>query len=153
MYQSIVLQFVWCKRIKFWHAPMLKSPFNPLHYKYLAIWVCSVICRLKIIILFKYNVCDSDTSASQLKVPFAVTYLIYWTNHAAVFVRSVMGKSRNTRTFSKIENLRFLQNYNDYDCIFGIKLKGPIIIFHLKGHAVKLKCVTYKNFCKKHDFC
>ena len=29
--------------------------------------------------------------------------------------------------------------------------KGPIIIFHLKGHAVKLKYVDYK-FSKKHDF-
>ena len=30
---------------------------------------------------------------------------------------------------------------------------GPIIIFHLKSHAVKLKCVDYKLFLKKHDFC
>ena len=33
------------------------------------------------------------------------------------------------------------------------QIKGPIIIFHLKGHAVKLKCVDYKIFFKKHDFC
>ena len=58
---------------------------------------------------------------------------------------TMMGKFRN-RTFSKIENLRFLQNYDDYNCIFGIKLKGLIIIFYLKGHAVKLKCVDYKIF-------
>ena len=32
-------------------------------------------------------------------------------------------KSRN-RTFSKIENLRFFQTYDDYNSIFGIKLKG-----------------------------
>ena len=56
------------------------------------------------------------------------------------------GKSRNRRTFSKIENLRFLQNYDDYSCIFGIKIKGPIVIFHLKGHAVKLKCGNSKIF-------
>ena len=37
---------------------------------------------------------------------------------------TLMGKSRNRRTFSKTENLRFLQNYDDYNCIFGIKLKG-----------------------------
>ena len=24
------------------------------------------------------------------------------------------------------------------------QIKGPITIFHLKGHAVKLKCVNYK---------
>ena len=40
-----------------------------------------------------------------------------------------MGKSRNRRTFSKIENLRFLQNYDDYNCIFGIKLKGLSLPF------------------------
>ena len=27
-------------------------------------------------------------------------------------------------------------------------MKGPIIIFDLKGHAVKLKCVNYKIFWK-----
>ena len=43
--------------------------------------------------------------------------------------KTFMGKSRNTRTFSKIENLRFLQNYNDYDCIFGIKLKDLSLSF------------------------
>ena len=26
------------------------------------------------------------------------------------------------------------------------QIKGSIIIFHLKGHAVKLKCVDYKIF-------
>ena len=56
-----------------------------------------------------------------------------------------MGKSRN-RTFLKIENIRFLQNYDDYNCIFGITLKDISYIFHLKGHAVKLKCVNYKIF-------
>ena len=40
-----------------------------------------------------------------------------------------IGKSRNRRTFSKIENLRFLQNYDDYNCIFGIKLKGLSLSF------------------------
>ena len=39
------------------------------------------------------------------------------------------GKSRNRWTFSKIENLRFLKNYDDYNCIFGIKLKGPSLSF------------------------
>ena len=29
----------------------------------------------------------------------------------------------------------------------------PIIIFHFMGHAVKLKCVEFKIFFKKHDFC
>ena len=29
----------------------------------------------------------------------------------------------------------------------------PIIIFHFLGHAVKLKCVEFKIFFKKHDFC
>ena len=28
-------------------------------------------------------------------------------------------------------------------------IKGPIIIFHLKGHAVKLKYVNYKSFWVK----
>ena len=28
------------------------------------------------------------------------------------------------------------------------QIKGPIIIFHLKGHGVKLKCVNYKIFWK-----
>ena len=28
-------------------------------------------------------------------------------------------------------------------------MKGPIIIFYLKGHAVKLKCVNDKIFWKK----
>ena len=32
------------------------------------------------------------------------------------------------------------------------QIKRPIIIFHLKGHAVKLKCVNYKIFWKKRDF-
>ena len=41
----------------------------------------------------------------------------------------IMGKSRNRWTFSKIENLRFLQNYDDYNCIFGIKLKGLSLSF------------------------
>ena len=54
-----------------------------------------------------------------------------------------MGKSRNRRTFLKIENLRFLQNYDGYKCI---QVKVPIIIFHFKGHAVKLKCANYKIF-------
>ena len=39
------------------------------------------------------------------------------------------GKSRNRRTFPKIENLRFLQNYDEYNCIFGIKLKGLSLSF------------------------
>ena len=28
------------------------------------------------------------------------------------------------------------------------QIKEPIIIFHLNGHAMKLKCVTYKIFWK-----
>ena len=32
------------------------------------------------------------------------------------------------------------------------QIKGPIIIFHLKGHAVKLKCVDYKIFLKNMIF-
>ena len=35
----------------------------------------------------------------------------------------------NRRTFSKIENVRFLQNYDDYNYIFGIKLKGLSLSF------------------------
>ena len=27
---------------------------------------------------------------------------------------------------------------------YWYQIKGPIIIFYLKGHAVKLKCVNYK---------
>ena len=42
------------------------------------------------------------------------------------------GKSRNRRTFSKIENLRFLQNYDDYNFIFGIKSKGLTLPFILR---------------------
>ena len=41
----------------------------------------------------------------------------------------VLGKSRNRRTFLKIENFRFLQNYDDYNHIFGIKLKGLSLSF------------------------
>ena len=41
----------------------------------------------------------------------------------------IMGKSRNRKTFPKIENLRFLQNYDKYNCIFGIKLKGLSLSF------------------------
>ena len=35
------------------------------------------------------------------------------------------------------------------------QIKGPIIIFLLKGHAVTSKCVDYKIFFQKkqHDFC
>ena len=29
---------------------------------------------------------------------------------------------------------------------YWYQIKGPIIICHLKGHAVKLKCVDYKIF-------
>ena len=29
------------------------------------------------------------------------------------------------------------------------QIKGSIIIVHLKGHAVKLKCANYKIFWKK----
>ena len=32
------------------------------------------------------------------------------------------------------------------------QIKWPIIIFHLKGHAVKLKCVNYKIFWKNMIF-
>ena len=51
-------------------------------------------------------------------------------------------KSRYVRIFSKIENLRFLQNYDDYSCIFGNNLSLSFI----KGHATKLKCVHHKIF-------
>ena len=40
----------------------------------------------------------------------------------------LLGKSRN-KTFSKIEDLRFLQNYDDYNCIFDIKLKAISLSF------------------------
>ena len=59
-----------------------------------------------------------------------------------------MGKSKNRRTFSKIENLRFLQNYDDYNSIFGIKLKDLSLSFNWRV-TVKLKCVNYKIFRKK----
>ena len=32
------------------------------------------------------------------------------------------------------------------------QIKGPIIVFHMKGHAVKLKCVNYKIFWKNMIF-
>ena len=32
------------------------------------------------------------------------------------------------------------------------QIKGPIIIFHMKGHAAKLKCVNYKIFWKNMIF-
>ena len=38
-------------------------------------------------------------------------------------------KTCKRRTFSKIKNLRFLQNYDDYNCIFGIKSKGLSLSF------------------------
>ena len=52
---------------------------------------------------------------------------IQWTN--LFWWKQFKGKSRNRRTFSKLENLRFLQNYNDYNCIFGIKLKSLSLSF------------------------
>ena len=55
------------------------------------------------------------------------------------------------KTFSKIEIWRFLQNYDDVNCMFSVKFKEPIIIFHLKGLAVKLKCVYYEIFLKKQN--
>ena len=59
----------------------------------------------------------------------------------------LMVKSRNRRTFSKIENLRFLQNYDDYNCIFGIKIKGLSLSFIWR--AMQWKCVDYKIWRKK----
>ena len=64
-----------------------------------------------------------------------------------------MGKSLNRWTFSKIENLRFLQNSDGYNGKFGIKLKGLSLSFISGGYVLKLKCVEYKIFKKKHDFC
>ena len=49
--------------------------------------------------------------------------------HINIITNMLRGKSRNMRTFSKIENLRFLQNYDDYNCIFGIKSKGLSLSF------------------------
>ena len=51
-----------------------------------------------------------------------------------------------------MENLRFLQNCDDYNCIIWYQIKEPIIILHLKGHAVKLKCVNYEIFWKNMIF-
>ena len=46
----------------------------------------------------------------------------------------------------KIENVRFLQNYDGYNCVLiWYQIKGHIIIFYFRGHAVKLVSV-------KHDF-
>ena len=94
--------------------------------------------------------CALDLSKSQMS-QLSTSFAYYNFNVIFEFLEQFtimmhMGKSRNRRTFSKIENLRFLQNYDDYNSLFGIKLKCLIIIFHLKGHAVKLKCVNYKIF-------
>ena len=56
----------------------------------------------------------------------------------------VVNKSRNNRTFFKIENLRFFSKLWWLQLHILYQIKGPIIIFHLKGHARKLKCVNYK---------
>ena len=46
-------------------------------------------------------------------------------------ITMLLGTSRNRWTFPKIKNLRFLQNYDGYNCIFGIKLKGLSLSFFL----------------------
>ena len=56
-------------------------------------------------------------------------------------LESHFGKSRNRRTFLKIENLRFLQNYDDYNGIFGIKLK---LYLSFEVSCSEIKCVNYK---------
>ena len=35
----------------------------------------------------------------------------------SIALNKYIGKSKNRRTFSEIENLRFLQNYDDYKII------------------------------------
>ena len=56
-------------------------------------------------------------------------YTLIITKYADIMRLFLMGKSRNRRTFLKIENLRFLKNYDNYNCIFGIKLKGLSLSF------------------------
>ena len=58
------------------------------------------------------------------------------------YAEMVQGKSGNRRTFSKIESVRFLQNYDDFNCIFVIKLN--YLLF--EGSCMKLICVNYKIF-------
>ena len=48
--------------------------------------------------------------------------------------------------FKISSKLRWLQLHISY------QIKSPIIIFYLKGHAVKLKCVDYKIFFKNMIF-
>ena len=43
----------------------------------------------------------------------------------------VLSKSMNRWTFPKIKNLIFVQNFDGYICIFGIKLKGLLKSFIL----------------------
>ena len=82
----------------------------------------------------------------------------YWhsTESSKMFASNFLkGKSRNRRTFSKIEKLWFLQNYDDYNCIFGIKLKGLSLSFIwrvIQGTFKFPACVDYKIFPKKSWF-
>ena len=66
---------------------------------------------------------------------FSVTSVHFYSELGLVAapVPKIKGKSRKRRTFSKI----------------WYQIKGPIIIFYLKGHVEKLKCVNYEIFFKK----
>ena len=54
------------------------------------------------------------------------------------------------RTFSKIKKFKISSKLWWLQLHIWYQIKGPII-FHLKVHTVKLKCVDYKIFSKKHD--
>ena len=60
----------------------------------------------------------------------------------------LMGKSRNRRAFSKMENLRFLQNYDDYNCMLGIKLKGLSLSFIPRSCSEKNMIFAKNAFLK-----
>ena len=61
-----------------------------------------------------------------------------WGNH--------QGKSRNKWTFSEIKKFKISSKLWWLQLHIWCQVKGPIIIFHLRSHAVKLKCVDYKIF-------
>ena len=66
-------------------------------------------------------------------------------------------KTCKRRTFSKIKNVRFLQDYDDYNCIFGIKSKGLSLYSEIKmcwlKNSQKKNKNKNKNKNKKKTIC
>ena len=92
-------------------------------------------------------------NVSQFKVPLEVRSLVPDILIVLVYrAKKEKGKSWNRWTFPKIENLRFLKNYDGNNCIFGIKLKDLSLSFNL-GVMQWNSNVLNKKLSKKHYFC